>query len=70
MDMLKADYESLYGKDTERYEELQSIIAKAQKERPLHLKASDALGNGWYMSQKMVGMMLYIDKFAKNLEGF
>ncbi|MDO4344064.1 MAG: alpha-amylase family protein [Eubacteriales bacterium] len=70
---LKQNYYHLYGTNelTEfRFRQLEEIIAKAKKERPAALKKQDAAGNDWYLSEKMAGMMLYVDRFSTDLYGF
>lgn len=70
---LKQSYYRLYG-DNEltdyRFAQLEEIIAKAKKERSPELKQQDQKGNDWYLSEKMVGMMLYVDRFSTDLYGF
>ncbi|MDO4294977.1 MAG: alpha-amylase family protein [bacterium] len=70
---LKQKYYALYG-DNERtdlrWTQLEALIEKAKKERPKALKKQDEGGNGWYLSEKMAGMMLYVDRFSKDLYGF
>lgn len=67
---LKQSYYELYG-DNEltdlRYHQLQEIIQRAKDTRPLRLVVQDQQGNDWYVSEKMVGMMLYVDHFSKDL---
>lgn len=70
---LKQSYYDLYGKNeiTDfRFGQLMDIIGNAKKERRAELKKQDSRGNDWYLSEKMVGMMLYIDRFSKDLRGF
>lgn len=70
---LKKDYFDLYGHNgvTEyRWGQLQEIMAKAKKERNSTLKKQDQAGNAWYLSEKMCGMMLYVDRFSKDLYDF
>lgn len=70
---LKQSYYRLYGDNelTEyRFAQLEEIIAKAKKERSPELKQQDRKGNDWYLSEKMVGMMLYVDRFSTDLYGF
>ena len=72
-DKLYNYYKSLYGEsDTSsyRFNQLQEIIEKAKKERKKELKSEDKKGNSWYLSEKMVGIMLYTDKFSQNLKEF
>ena len=70
---LKQSYFELYGdNDITRYrwDQLQEIIAGAKAARSPELKKQDKGGNQWYMSEKMVGMMLYVDKFSEDLKKF
>ncbi len=70
---LKERYIQLYG-DNEitryRWDQLTEIIAKAKKSRSKDLKEQDQAGNAWYLSEKMAGMMLYVDRFSKDLFAF
>lgn len=66
----KQSYYDIYGENENvdlRYNQLMDIIKKAKKERPKWLKEQDESGNDWYLSEKMVGMMLYVDRFCKDL---
>lgn len=70
---LKNSYYELYGdNDITRYrfEQLMSMMDKAKKTRSASLKKLDAAGNDWYKSEKMIGMMLYVDRFSNNLVEF
>lgn len=70
---LKQSYYDLYGANDltdNRFHQLVEIIEKAKKERPQELKKQDSAGNDWYLSEKMVGMMLYVDRFSTDLYGF
>ncbi len=70
---LREYYRELYGDNditNYRYGQLEDIIAKAKKERPAALKKADKGGSGWYISEKMVGIMLYVDKFSHDLYEF
>ena len=70
---LKQSYFELYGdNDITRYrwDQLQEIIAGAKAARSPELKKQDKGGNQWYMSEKMAGMMLYVDRFSEDLKGF
>ncbi len=72
MDLKKSYYE-LYGENelTDlRYGELLGIIEKAKQERSPSLKKQDEEGGDWYLSENMVGMMLYVDRFSGDLYGF
>ncbi len=70
---LKSSYFELYGTNEitqYRWEQLLSIMEQAKKTRPAALKKADREGNAWYQSEKMIGMMLYVDKFSNNLTEF
>lgn len=57
----KQNYYDIYGKNENtdlRYNQLLDIIQKAKTDRPLWLVEQDKSGNDWYLSEKMVGMML------------
>lgn len=72
-DKFREYYYKMYGDyhDVDKkYQELLDIIATAKQERSAELKKQDKKGNQWYLSQKNVGIMLYVDKFSKNLKGF
>ncbi len=67
---LKQSYYEIYGKNENtdlRYKQLLNIIQYAKEKRPSWLTKQDKLGNNWYLSEKMVGMMLYVDRFCKDL---
>lgn len=73
LELLGKYYYELYGDSGStkyRYDELMTIIDTAKKNRSDELKKQDEGGNGWYLSEKMVGMMLYLDKFNGDLAGF
>lgn len=70
---LKDSYYELYGyNDITRYrfEQLEQIMDTAKKKRSAALRESDQAGNDWYQSEKMIGMMLYVDRFSNNLKQF
>lgn len=70
---VKQSYYEIYGANEltdYRYAQLEEIIIRAKRERSPELKKQDAAGNDWYLSEKMVGMMLYVDRFSKDLYGF
>lgn len=70
---LKQYYYGVYGESEQtdrRFGELRKIIARAKRERSPRLAAQDAGGNGWYLSEKMVGIMLYVDRFSEDLYHF
>ena len=73
MKTLREYYVELYGDNdisNYRWGQLEEIIEKAKKERSADLKEADQQGNSWYLSEKMAGIMLYLDKFSENLKGF
>ena len=66
----KQNYYDIYGKNENtdlRYNQLLDIIQKAKTDRPLWLVEQVKSGNDWYLSEKMVGMMLYVDRFCNDL---
>lgn len=66
----KQSYYDIYGENENtdlRYNQLLDIIKKAKTDRPSWLVEQDKLGNDWYLSEKMVGMMLYVDRFCNDL---
>ena len=70
---LKQSYFELYGENEitqYRWKQLQEIIAAAKAGRSPELKKQDKEGNQWYLSEKMAGMMLYVDRFSEDLKGF
>ena len=73
MDELYELYKGLYGDNdltNYRWSQLVQIIETAIAHRPADLKREDKKGSGWYLSEKMVGMMLYVDRFSKDLFDF
>lgn len=73
MEKLKASYYELYGENSTTkffYAQLVEIIKAARKNRSTELKKQDKKGNSWYLSEKMVGIMLYVDKYSGTLEKF
>jgi len=61
----RSDYPSYFG-------ELLELIIRAYSSRPERMKALDLLKekeNGWFLSQEIVGMSLYVDRFAGNIQG-
>jgi amylosucrase len=70
---LKKEYFEIYGHNditAYRYSQLLEIMEQAGNKRPAAFKKLDKAGNSWYQSEKMVGMMLYIDRFCNNLTEF
>lgn len=67
---LKDLYLSLYGNET-MYDALIRGLEEYYVNRPDALKTRDTEkgGTDWYKSGEMLGMMLYIDNFAGNLQG-
>ena len=52
-----------------QFNEILDIIEKEKNRRPNELKIQDmSLGQNWYKSNHVVGMMLYVDLFSDNLE--
>ena len=72
LDELKWLYCELYPNGQGRFEELCAAMEQWYKERNKKWKALDRKREkqkDWYKSQKMLGMMLYIDAFADNISG-
>ena len=70
-DELRWLYMELYGNDS-MFAELQENMKVFWQERNAGLKELDAAREqdpGWYHSNDMLGMMLYIDNFAGNIRG-
>ena len=70
MTELKQLYLALYGNEA-MYDSLMAGMAEFSRQRSPRLKARDAEkgGTDWYKSGDLLGMMLYIDNFAGNLQG-
>lgn len=72
---LEQDYYELYGHKEdvkEHFEDLIIRMADAYNSRKDELRELDAdrdKHSDWFLSQEMVGMMLYVDLFADNLQG-
>ena len=70
-DELEWLFMELYG-NRQALEELEAAMEKAAVSRPRDLRRLDAereANPDWYKSNKLAGMMLYIDNFAGNLKG-
>lgn len=65
----------LYGQNYDCFYHLEQILlvaARAWAERPADLRTLDARREAeprWFQSQRMLGVMLYVDLFATNLDG-
>ena len=73
MDKLRSLYYGLYGENGITnffYDQLVGIMDTAKANRSTQLKRQDKKGNSWYLSEKMVGVMLYVDKFSEDLKKF
>ena len=70
LEELRELYLNLYG-DQEQFDKLLAGMDRFREERSDALKARDGEkdGTGWYKSSEMLGMMLYIDNFAGDLNG-
>ncbi|HAX71991.1 MAG TPA: alpha-amylase [Firmicutes bacterium] len=69
---LKEIYFSVYGYSEENinlFRNLLEMVQKKKVERSECLGANEELHANWYHSEKMVGMMLYVDLFAGNIKG-
>ena len=71
-DELKWLYTELYPKDEKSFEYFAEMLKRSYEQRKESLRSSDKskIDNpDWYRSNKMMGMMLYVDRFAGNLKG-
>ncbi|WP_404430942.1 amylosucrase [Microbacterium lacus] len=65
----------LYGDREDGLEQLAAVVAEASASwnaRPLELKARDDLREAdpeWYLSNRMLGGVCYVDRYAGNLQG-
>ena len=69
-------FEKLYGSRPgfdQSLRELVEVLHTKHEERSESLKAKDLRREGdpgWFLSQKIIGMMLYVDRFSEDLPGF
>lgn len=71
LNVLKNQYMSLYepyGGSEDTFASLISVLQRRIDERSEDLKKLDRRSKHWFMSEKMIGMMLYVDLFAGNLK--
>jgi len=74
MTLIKDIFFTLYPEEKHRphFERLSTMLKKIFKERPHVLQLQDfrrSKEGNWYLSEKMVGMQLYVDRYHKNLKG-
>lgn len=68
-------FDSLYGSRPDFHDQLTSLLletARSWKERPSDLKTIDADREGnsdWFQSNRMLGGVCYVDRYAADLEG-
>jgi amylosucrase len=68
-------FRTLYGERSDALEQLADVIAAAAaswNSRPLELRARDAqraADPGWFQSERMLGGVCYVDRYAGSLEG-
>ena len=70
LDELKWLYMELY-EDEEAFAYFENMLRKNADERKASLRALDEIrqkDQGWYQSNKLLGMMLYVQKFGGNLK--
>lgn len=70
-DEFKSLYDSLYHSE-EAYNSLLAMLKECYKARPKELKDLDhkrLKDTEWYKKRNMLGMLMYVDCFAKNLQG-
>jgi amylosucrase len=58
-----------YTSENKAFERLHNLLDTYKNDRSPSLKEQDAHKEGWYLSETAVGMTLYIDLFAGDLEG-
>jgi amylosucrase len=69
---LQSSFRRLYGEKPELEARLKALLLKRWLERPQDLKNLDLvrdLNPGWFLSEKMVGYVFYVDRFAGTLRG-
>ncbi len=69
---LLSSFRRLYGEKPELEARLKALLLKRWLERPQDLKDLDLvrdLNPGWFLSEKMVGYVFYVDRFAGSLRG-
>lgn len=68
-------FQKLYGQHEnalEAFEKLSQVMLQGYLQRPQYLKKSDQereLNPAWFRGQEITGMMLYVDRFNKDLNG-
>lgn len=65
-------YFSLYPNDHKAYDYFLSVLKKAFNDRAQNLKCLDEeriKSSDWYKGRNLIGMMMYVDSFAGNLQG-
>ena len=71
-DELKWLYCELYHNDMQAFEYFIEMLRRSYRERRPSLRVLDEkrlAEPGWYYSNKLLGMMLYVDAFAGTLKG-
>ena len=71
-DELKWLYMELYHNDQQAYDYFTGMLYRAWQSRPDTLKALDAAREAdpsWYQGHNMVGMLMYVNAFARTLKG-
>lgn len=69
---LLSSFRRLYGEKPELEARLKALLLKRWLERPQDLKNLDLvrdLSPDWFLSEKMVGYVFYVDRFAGSLRG-
>lgn len=68
MKELKKLYFEIY-ESKEYFESLVEVLDLKRSQRKHELKVLDERPHNWYMDEKMIGMMIYVDLFSNNLKG-
>jgi amylosucrase len=69
---LVSSFGRLYGATPDLLTRLKSLLAKRWQERPAPLKALDLardIDPDWFLSERNVGYVFYVDRFAQDLKG-
>ena len=70
--LLKKQYYNVYEHNETNesyYEELLNVLQKAYAKRSTTLKAEDKAHPNWHLDRDVIGMMIYVDLFAKDFDG-
>ncbi|MEP7323174.1 MAG: alpha-amylase family glycosyl hydrolase [Saprospiraceae bacterium] len=75
LNLIKQLYDSLYAdhsNSSDCFNALQTAVKQNSDQRSVWLRLKDHLKakeQGWFLSNELIGMSLYVDRFAGNIEG-